>query len=275
MADFLYYLPGKPAPAKQLVERFRLQGVFENCGEAFCEVKNNGPDAGEGGGNGMVLRPKPKHLKPGKMKVGYYPKRQKWFKWNFTVEKEEGDTEIVEYYVGYDTRNPPRPDNLLREHPLRGYPVLLSDGNSWSVPMARMMGQGTLLPEGIIMLPTGEYVKEIIEKYGAFWERSTEFLDAWLDPENTNPEITDDHPVFNMHNLYSFALETLGINYRIGAAEVAVMKLFTDFNLIEISYAAIGMELARDIMISIKAEEKKTEIASTPVTSPTSSGEQE
>lgn len=244
MYGFLYYLPGVASFTKTLIAEWGLSENFEGFTEQFVPV-SQGPDKS----SGLVLHAQPKNSQT---RCGYYPETQKWIQWG-------------RFWIGFETEKKPGPDDLWRGKDVKSYSVELDDGNMWRIPIARYMEHGTLLPQSMVMMPGGEIVEEISEKYMPYWEAAIPFYEEWM-REGT--------PQFDKAALYRFALMALRLNYRIAAPEAAALKLFTLENLYNISSAAVGIELAYDLMREADAAGKKKVHATASGGSASSGGDQ-
>ena len=237
MNSFIYYFPGRKTKGDQksfdkLLSDCELTELTDGCSFPFVEA-NDGP---EGAGLFVGVCPKGQMLSG----IGYYPKKQTWFQWK-------------NYWIGFKTDNPPAPEDLEREKMVEGLKVPLSDGKKWIVPAARYLEEGTCFEHNLIMMPSGELVKEILAKYKPFWLRAGEMLEAWRKDELEEHE----EKIMSDLNIWDFSAQALGLNYRINHAGISAMKLFSDKNHVHVAGAAIGLKLYEDITDRLKEAEAK------------------
>jgi hypothetical protein len=128
--------------------------------------------------------------------------------------------------VSLGVRKSPAPTeaDFRRARPLDGYRVRLHDGGDWLVPRALFYsperGPVYALP-GRITWREGEAVEVVTGRYRELCERA---LDVLLAATEDQGALLDD----------SLAVDALGLNYRVGRAEIAALGLLDRLNLREI-----------------------------------------
>jgi len=227
MDQVLYYVPGVSVVGQAGREAAGVAHLLRaNAPEGI--IANNGPD----GGAGVVL-----HNLDG-LRLGYFPERQRW-----TVEPEG------RYWVGVE--GSPRPDVLLRPETLTGHHVKLEDGHLWMVPLARVFGVGTTIPNTLALGPDGALVRNVLPRFVEF-SRIAERLERQYFGEveaavaEGEPESGAVRPGgWTEEEAYRMAGEALGLNYYVDAFVVGCMGLITSTNLLRILEAVIDIPTFR------------------------------
>ena len=233
MAGLLYYVPKlKHATLAHLADLGLAYAFEKDCTPRGCR----GPD----GGDGVILADSSRVPD-----IGYYKERQMWL-------KIPGNSAGA--WVGRD-KQPVLPADLQRAEILRGHPVMLGDGQEWHVPIARGWAhdQNNLVWYEALPLKStidihGKWCEgEVVDRYAAIWEVATRWWDQfWAatpeqsgdgDDSRTNPAETTIE--FDFAGLRDAALVVLSANYRIQAAEVALLGLFETGTAQDILQAAI------------------------------------
>ena len=231
MGGFVYYFP-KCRLANAAVVKAR--GLLDVLGTTKIESRevHAGPDKGSGcvvarhGNNGSVQ---------------YSPESQTW------VGVHDAD-----YWIGFDTDTPPSPNDLARDSIISGHFVTLEDGNSWLVPAARIFPDGSALPQRLMLGPNGELVSTVLPRFAAISrdaERVWESLRAGLvspsdgksSSEKDDLKSTEDVEPLLVTEAWTIAIAALGINYRVGQAEISALGVITTANLKHILEAFVDL----------------------------------
>ena len=188
-----------------LLARYGLAQVLDGLGsveQATCRQEMTA--AGPGGASGTMLS----LLTAGKppLRFGHYPQFQRW-------QKVRSEPEL---WIGVDTEHPPGPADLARPTLLDGYPVRLADGQEYVVPIIRSPDPavGTHLPRDVYQDADGQWQIEVARKYETVWEESGRFWDFYVGNES-----------MPLVELIGYAIRFLGVNYRYGPQEHAVLRL--------------------------------------------------
>lgn len=239
MASFLYYVPGGKRGIR-VADVPELAYAFE-VGLLSHDIVADGLD----GGAGVIIAERGFPAE----RLGYYPDRQTW-------RRVPG----TRYHVGVDRERMPRPEELARQRPVNGHLVRLADGREWLVPMAiqhvvteqdEYVGRSSALPTSATLDDDGRWVAgEPLAKYAQLWEIAC----AWWDqvmagvlsqvPEEQNAgtgewdsgsgkEQSGERPSdmtvsFAFERLMESACEVLAVNYRVGPAEISMLRLLDE-----------------------------------------------
>jgi hypothetical protein len=215
MAPPLYFFPtlpletllsglqqGRPRWNRKVLEDY---GVAETLGTvdsqqvSTFELATDGP----GGKTGAILTPVIAGT-PSK-RADYQPKFQTW-------QCVRADPEL---WIGLDNEERPGPKDLAKRDMVPGHKVRLADGNEYEVPVIRAPSRGTLLPQDMSYDENGEFQMGIKAPYGELWEKSAEAWDLIIGGKDTMP----------FSEILDLCLGFLGVNYRYGRYEHAVLKL--------------------------------------------------
>lgn len=218
MGGFLYFIPGVQAVNEKVL---RDKGL----GDRLSVFTSMQVQAGPGEKAGMLVRanvPESAASKERKTRFGYYPDEQEW-------------SEVNGIWVGITKANPPGPEDLARDELESGYDVELNDGNTWHIPSARAFTK--VLTVG----PDGAIHAESLPKYEAF-SRKAERLFA-LYYGCSSPEERDDLlKEISALDMFSLCVDAIAVNYRVGTAEVSLLKLLTTRNWWAVSRAVVDFE---------------------------------
>ncbi len=227
MSGFLYYLPEKKLVRLADLQEVGLSYAFDKPSIATRQALS-GPD----GAAGLVVASE-KDLPP--EAVGYFPDEQTW-------RKIPG----LEAWVGFYRKTPPGPGDLERADALRGHPVLLGDGQEWTVPIARGWSD-TDPARWYIALPTVSTLDDqdnwipggISSRYQYLWTLAETWWTAFSAARTEGAGAEEGHAILAFEGIHNAAMQALGANYRIGKAEIALLGLFDDQNTVRIMNALI------------------------------------
>lgn len=227
MSGFLYFVPGPNVPTAQ-----SIASRFAHHQEA--DLPGRPTTTGPGGEAGHIFT-----LTSPKMRGGCGPKRLGWYEDGTQVWKPIPGSDL---WIGTVTADPPTPQDLARRSALEGMLVELNDGNKWCVPMVKRWPDGAIgaCIETAYSLTTDGRIafEKPTAAYDRLWARITKLWKA----------IPKDSPERNMTDEEGFLLccDVLGLNYRLGPAEVAALNLITTRNMTDIFC----------VMCDIRAEER-------------------
>lgn len=241
MAGFIYYFPGVNGVSDDVLKKHGVERVFDGSSVDRVPVLQRGPD----GDAGVLAVMKPDHEQGVKAGLQYKPHRQTW------QEAPQGG-----YWIGYETDARPRPIDLQRKTMLSGHIVVLNDGESWLVPIARSFPIGMSLPVTLRVGKDGELiVGEVVKQYVAFgdlaeahWESSVELA---MQAQSSTEDVVQGR---SFDDIWPLAVEALSINYRIGSAEMSVLDCLTTENLSEVTDAVVDMPTIKASMDAKKNE---------------------
>jgi len=247
----IYFLPDLSLPqilvagrlSREVLESRGLDEVFvagdvDSDRDVSCfDLSRNGP----GGRSGVLLCAIPIDGLPPK-RLGYYPDEQTW---------EPLDPPGA--WLGHDPRSLPTPDDLRRRTLHDGFDLQLG-GQTWIIPTVRQPFDGdTALPQRYTRR-SGKWLGEIEERYRGIWQWSAEI----------HSQMKERGADFDLDEVLSYCVAVLGLNYRVGYAEQAILGLLTTTTFGEICLASFG--------IDPREAAKKNGAAKTPDTESSSPG---
>jgi len=272
MSGLLYYLPGED-PQRPLAVTLQRVGEL-GLGYAFerrptpSGVHRDGPD----GGRGVIVADGSRV-----QKIGYYPDRQRWRR--MPAQKA---------WVGLYHDAMPLPEDLARAELLGGRRLTLADGRDWIIPLARAWNDSLesagwyhALPRQNDLDDAGRWVAgDVLPRYQRLWTVATGWWDAkhaaiaaavaegtgdrgqGTGEETVRAEFDFD----DFGGLNDAAAYVLGMNYRVGRAEIALLGL------LDTSTASRILDAAVDWDVFMGWIEKKTAAGSPPADSSTAAG---
>jgi hypothetical protein len=174
---------------------------------------------GPGQQPGTVITPVSKHR--GQGPIGNLPGQQTW--------QPIGDGKKA--WVGALTKDPPSPLDLERWKLVGGLDVIDPGSHAWTVPVARAAGMGLefgTLPQSYTFNADGEPIPNLLPQYAWLWELGAQIRDWYA--SQTPPEGDDVTPeeraAFRPRPvawLIKAAAKVLGVNYRVGLAELNLL----------------------------------------------------
>lgn len=133
---------------------------------------------------------------------GTMPTRLMW-----TPDKQTWQ-DCGEYWIGYETANPPHPEMLLRSKTIAGYSYTLGDGREYLCPIVRRMAFQPMLPCSLQF--DGVAYTRVVQP---------EFEQLWVDSERWSKALTDTEKGLA-------AVRCLQLNYRVGPWELQILGTF-------------------------------------------------
>lgn len=261
MAQPLYFLPGiyraQLCPgerlARSLLAARGLGEIFDDVGQggrqdfATCELAGRGP----GDKSGTVLcYQTPSGAVP--RRVGYYPAEQAWH------QVDDG------LWIGLDTDDAPRPEEMARRKQFSGYRPELGDGQEWLVPIIRRPDGSTELPTDMFWDAAGAVQEPIKERYRAYWDETAEVAD-WFFVEGASDQ-------FDKARAFSLAVRAIGLNYRFGRAEQNLLRVVDAGTYLTVLGCTVDIIKANAVQ---EAQKKSSEPFPTTIITPGSTGEAE
>lgn len=142
--------------------------------------------------------------------AGYFPDSQTWHKCS-----KDGDKEAGRAWVGWNSLTPPKPEELARKRVRMGEPVILNDGNYWTVPIAKA------LPRVVGGFDENGKVKMTVAKaYEEFFNASFQTLERYVSANEGGAPMT-------WEEAFEYAVKALAVNYRVNRDIVAAMGILT------------------------------------------------
>jgi hypothetical protein len=208
MAQLLYFLPdlrqaaAESIPLRRSVLKERgLAEIFADVPfdqQPLWELPGRGPDNRAGC---LLYYQTPAGGIP--RRAEYQPKEQAW--------TPVGDGSLL--WIGIDTAEPPKPEEMARRKQYGGYFVELGDGQRWIVPTIRRPDGSTELPTDMIWDAAGRLMEPIKAAYQAYWEETAEVAQWFF--EEAEP---------NRARALELAVRALSLNYRFGRNEQNILR---------------------------------------------------
>ena len=204
MGSPLYFIEGIDTVSPQLVEACGLSyALAPGCSHRMASQ-------GPGESPGAVCSLASEH-------VGYFPDRQTWHDLG-----ERGGRRV---WFGYVTDSPPGPDDLLRPTAITGEAVTLFDDRVWQIPRAIAFEAGgmRLVAPAAVKWTGGKWMRgQVKAAYRRLDEIGRGFWDRFMVP------IDDPAQALSGVDCIEWAIEVLGVNYRVGRDEVSALGLLDD-----------------------------------------------
>ncbi len=225
MASPIYFFPRVPlaelftteALNKSRLGKYDLADVIGDVApDGFTRMDFTGKGPGNASGAMLIVNSQgktPPH-------AGYYPEFQQWTKVRIDPE----------LWIGIDNEYPPVPADLARPNQVEGHLVTLADGHGWQVPVIRNCIGDTKLPCDMYRGPDGEMQGGIKPAFQGLWEDTRPVWDMLFGGDD-KPE-DDGDGLSNANNpqtmpfgeILDLCVRFLGVNYRFGHAEQAVLR---------------------------------------------------
>jgi len=143
---------------------------------------------------------------------------REWGEWEGESKVESRKAEVLFGVIG---EGMPGPGDLARGRQVDGHWVELGDGHKWLVPCARRFPSGTMLPQSLIM-ERGVRVGGVVREYVEFSKRAEGLFERLYLGKGSDRE---DAGGVSFGEAFAICVEALGVNYRVGAAEVSRLEL--------------------------------------------------
>jgi len=256
MASLLYYIPAArveaiPEPTLQEWLTARLQLQAGEATEIASSLLEPGPDGGRGHllAIGTVAAPD-SGLR------SYAPAAQTW--------QPEPEHVPPHYWLGWDTAEPPAPEDLLRPEPCGGHLTRLGDGALWLVPAARTIEGGSMLHKGIGIGPGGALVAAVLPRFCAFSAKAEALWQHIYGSLEQDETATESTATMEDKEAYLLAVEALAINYRLSTAEATVLGLLPEPSLDAVLRAIVDFPSLEAFGRAIAASKKAAAEAPRP-----------
>lgn len=232
---FLYYIPGGSRSVR-IGDVPALAYAFDGAIIAR-EVIGAGPD----GKTGVVIADASTPAE----KLGYYADQQTWRR-----------VPRTDYWVGFETADPPGPDSLRRKRMLPGHPVELADGHTWTVPSVIVREATDDGMSGRLALPTtvgvndnGDWVRlGVLPQHERLAGVAQSWFEMLIDTLAAAGQSQDaEEATKNVRISMTFAewfdavVTVLQANYRISAVEATSLKILNEDVAAVILNAAVDM----------------------------------
>lgn len=232
-------------PRREFFEARGVWSAFSHVRDFRSEVCASEPNGGPGKKPGTLLVPLPADGQPPN-RLGYFPRDQHW-------EENPGGADA---WLGYNLAEPPTPERLARRKRFPGYDVELADGNRWEIPILRAPGTRSSLPHRFAYDKENGWKLKLDPSYAELWQMAET---AW------NYYAGDGGITWDFFADYATAC--LGLNYRIGRAELSLLGLLDTTNRNALIEATLDIPF---LQTCFSDEQKKTagEVPATPPGTP-------
>jgi hypothetical protein len=205
---------------------------------------------GPGGQPGMMISALPVVSRRAPRTMGYKPDDATW-RW---FPMDDG-----KYWLGVDTTDRPRPEDLARRQQQDGHFVELGDGQRWLVPAIRRpeYGDRTVpgddgtertewgLKDGIPLVNRAvrynpverQVIRQIRPNEQRVWDWSAQFYQLVY---GSAPQMID------LPEQIEYCAYVLGLNYRLTVAEINELELFTEDQIVAIVQATVDLPWFKD-----------------------------
>lgn len=242
MSQPVYFLPrvqwqrGQSlSVTRSIIREAGLADIFSDVSEdhvAFASIDSRGPS----GSSGTVIAYVDNREPP--RRFGYFPEQQEW--------TAVGDG--AQLWIGVDKDSRPNPDSLKRRQQYDGWPVELSDGKTYIIPVVRRPDGSTCLPTDMIFDAAGKLQEPIKPAYQTHWEASKEIA-AWI-PSLVTGTLGEIDKVKALR----LAIQAFGLNYRYGLTEHNALRLIDATNL----WTVLAMSVDTPRVLAEQESQKKT-----------------
>lgn len=251
MAQPLYFLPGLARAqllpggklSRSLLAARGLADIFADVGIGRDDF-GSAELAGRGPGNlsGIILfYQTPTGDIP--RRVDYRPDEQRW--------EAIGDGA----WIGIDTADPPKPEDLARRKQYGGYTLELADGQRWHVPVIRRPDGTTELPTDLYWDAAGKICEPLKERYRAYWDETAEVAEWFFGDDGFESKS------FEKGKALGYAVRALSLNYRFDRAEQNTLKVVDRENFMTILATTVDVPKVTDIS---EAQKKSGDASSMP-----------
>lgn len=216
MSGFLYYVPGVAPPSMETLDGIGFPHSHVACLPG-CGVKTGPIDHP---GHVFILR---ETFSTGHPTPGWYPEKQTWL-----------ECADEKFFIGRWNETPPTPSDLQNKKNINGQPIVLADGNKWTIPAIRNHADGTPQVESVLRLKSdGTLVNDApAPQYVRMWGLVQKLYN---DGNIANTPLSQEE---------CFALigDVLALNYRISVWELGALEIITTENIDKVFQAIIGIE---------------------------------
>jgi len=262
MGGFLYFVPEHITRVEQLGE-WGLGFLFARDGVGFFPAQGRGLD----GVQGTMIGDE--RLTPSS-RITYRPAEQIWKK----RPTAKGDV-----WVGMYKDAAPVPADLVRRDALDGHTVRLGDDHDWLIPVARGASEengelryASRLPRRLDLSEAGAWVSGgIVPRFAELWAAACAFWNAFVagKPEQNESGAA---VTLDLGDIVNMAVLALSTNYRMGAAEAALLGLLDEDNCVAVCKALVDLPTIERFLQKKTLEQVRSEEDPTPAGSNVSAG---
>jgi len=233
MNPVIYFVEGVPTISQDRLVMDGLGYVFDDYSPTVLPA-TGGPDEK----HGCMFAPARPGLRT--RDIRYQPTAQRWIRLS----------EDSRYWCGYWTGKVPGPVDLQRTQIFDGHQVELSDGNKWTVPVARYIDGSSAFPSKLRRVGNKWDFGEVLDQYQNIITQAEKLLEQFLRAVNESDENVPAIE-FTIDAEINLGIRALAMNYMVSTAEVDLLGLLTDQNYGKIALALIdepGMRQIQDAL---------------------------
>lgn len=213
MRRFLYFVPDRPGMNPALLAEYGLLDRFEVSPGRLRTHIILGVDSGPGGKTGCIVC-------LGDQPPEYSPTRQTWMN-------------AGRFWVGVE-QPWPTPEDLVREMGISGHTLRLSDGGAWRVPVLHRWNETTCthvpnLPKSVRPRAGGVGIEYVVRpEYQDADALATDLTAGFFAGRKLSAD-----------EAFDAAVDVLAVNYRIGPAEVGLLGVLNEEDILRVLATAI------------------------------------
>lgn len=237
---FLYFFPElKGPPSEDYLKSLGLDKVWHS-GRAFRPI----PEPGPNGLSGMMMHP------GGELIPTYDEGSQTW------RECAGG-----KYWLGFETDNPPGPEQLSRGKQFTKWMVPLLDGGEWKIPCQ------VVLPKWVDVDVDGKRIDRVCDENKALSAQAEELSDYFMEVfgfSGQEPDESDSstqplpEKIVGEEYFWEVATAALSLNYHVSPYEISALKLLDEESIQRILFALVDYPWG-DSINQMREEIKKKE----------------
>jgi len=234
----LIYIPGQVVRKRETLLAIGLGSMLDSHVSAcWNDVFEHGPD----GQAGQIVFFDCPHAPHTSSPRGLNLETQEW-----REAAKCGDLARGRYWIGWDKKNPPSPEDLIRSKTVPSESVPLLDGEEWEIAVASFVPHR----RGIDM-ETGEEIRVPQAQFATYADECKVWEAFFMDFGQTAGDLVG--RVLNLKGGFKFCVDSLAINYRVNSDLIDGLQLIGDTEVFRIIVAAIGVGLRAGI-----EDQKKT-----------------
>jgi autotransporter passenger strand-loop-strand repeat protein len=236
MGRFVYFIEQAAAASADTIAKAGLQDVLSGGPVTSAMVGSGGPGGGGGiyvaSGDGVISTSALSGWKP----------------------RGEG------VWIGLDG-DMPSESELRRQDIVRGVGVTLADGEPWEVPVGRLcLSPGeTSLPQRFGLGDDGSTVREVAPAYARLWELAGDVFQALvglpIDGEDASQQ--EEPEGISFERGVDIAADVLGVNYRVGRAELLMAGVLDTSSVRAVLYAFSDAQTYEELTLQVDEAKKK------------------
>jgi len=228
MAGLLLFIPAAEL-SKKAVDVFAAAGLGE-----LLDPRDDQPAVveelivGPSGGRGMLWH---WHADGDRQVMPFYkPEAQTWYECGPRNGQPKGRA-----WIGYETKNPPRPIDLQRTKTHVGQPLMMADEQAWVVPLIRE------LPQIYCYDDAGEVATRFnVPRYQELYDRTSDWCERLHAAAAGKPEGERFSFQYDGADYFDYVGKLFGLNYRLNGDVIAALGFVATGNVGLIPFTAGG-----------------------------------